>query len=243
MGKTLRFFLFFLILNNVITKSQSLHYTGIFPTIDHSGDISNKLGYGLYYFGAFPLINFNKPDISKDYNFLLFYSEQSLTYNKSEKLSFTGSYIYQRANVVYKDYVNENRFYLQATYKHSFEKYNIKHRFRFDGRFIENRLLNKTSFTHRARYLIGVDFPIKSKKNNNYLTFYEELFFATSGKTAPFYEENWAYAAIGKKLNEKNKLELGILYITWKLAKNSWFNQYYLQFTWINYLNFKNKKE
>ena len=77
MGKTLRFILFFLIFNNVITKSQSLHYTGIFPTIDHSGDISNKLGYGLYYFGAFPLINFNKPDISKDYNFLLsqkFYS-------------------------------------------------------------------------------------------------------------------------------------------------------------------------
>ena len=243
MNRNLRWSLLFIILVSSRVCSQSLHFAGLFPTIDHSAVFTDRWGYSIYYFGAFPIINLRIPDIGKDPNFLLFYSEQALTYSLSKKLSFTGSYVYQRANVVYKDYVNENRFYLQATYKHSFKKYNIKHRFRFDGRFIENRLLNKTSFTHRARYLIGVDFPIKSKKNNNYLTFYEELFFATSGKTAPFYEENWAYAAIGKKLNEKNKLELGILYITWKLAQNSWFNQYYLQFTWINYLNFKNKKE
>ena len=61
------------------TKAQSTYVGGLFPTIDHSGDISNKLGYGLYYFGAFPLVNLNKPNISKDANFLLLYSEQSLS--------------------------------------------------------------------------------------------------------------------------------------------------------------------
>lgn len=222
------------------SKSQSLHYGGVFPTIDHSGDITNKLGYGFYYFGAFPLINFNKPDINKDASFLLFYSEQSLSYSLSQKLSVTGSYVYQRANAVYDNYVNENRFYIQAKYKHSINKINLAHRIRFDGRFVENRFTNQTPFTHRARYLIGMDVPIKK---NLYFTAYEELFFNTVKGANPVYEENWAYAALGINLNERNKIEPGILYITWSIGKPNWFNQYYFQLTWISHLNFTKKKE
>ena len=97
------------------SKAQSTFVGGLFPTIDHSGTITKHLDYSFYYFGAFPLVNLKKPDISKDANFLLFYSEQALTYNLNKHLSFTGSYVYQRENVTKDNYSNENRVYVQAT--------------------------------------------------------------------------------------------------------------------------------
>jgi hypothetical protein len=221
-------------------RSQSLHYAGVFPTIDHSGDLSNKLGYGLYYFGAFPLVNLDKPDVSGDADFLLFYSEQSLTYKVSERFSLTGAYVYQRANAVYDNYVNENRFYVQAKYKHGINNVNFAHRLRFDGRFIQNRVTNETPFTHRVRYLLGVDFPLNEK---SYFAAYEEAFFNTFVNPGAVYGENWAYAAWGRKLNKKNKIEAGLLYITWNIGKTNWFNQYYFQLTWISHSDFRKKKE
>lgn len=238
-----KFCLSALLLISLLSPSQSLHYTGVFPTIDHSGDLGNKLGYGLYYFAAFPMRNLVDPDMKKDFNFLLFYSEQSLTFNASKKLSFTGSYVYQRANAVYDNYVNENRFYVQAKYKHTIKKINLAHRVRFDGRFIQNRSTDQTPFTHRARYLIGLDVPLKTKNENAYLTMYQEFFFNTVNGAKPMYEENWAYAGIGVKINEVHKIEPGLLYITWYNGNSTWFNQYYFQLTWISYLDFKRKKE
>jgi hypothetical protein len=224
---------------SVTAKSQSVYYGGAFPTIDHSGDISNKLGYGLYYFGALPLVNFSKPNINKDANFLLFYSEQSLSYKLTDKFTLTGSYVYQRSNAVYDNYVNENRFYVQAKYKHTIKNIKLTHRLRFDGRFIQNRITNETPFTNRIRYLIGIDIPINDRL---YFTAYEEAFFNTFKNASVIYGENWAYAAIGKKLNARNKIEAGILYISWNTSANSWFNQYYAQITWISHLDFRKKK-
>lgn len=221
-------------------NAQSINVGGVFPTIDHSGTIINKLDYSLYYFAAFPLVNFDKPDVSKDSYFHLFYAEQALSFNLNKKFSLTGSYVYQRENVVYDNYVNENRFYVQAKYKHSFKKVNLTHRLRFDGRFVHNRFTNETPFTHRVRYLIGMDTPINEKL---YFTAYEEAFFNTFENAGAVYGENWAYAALGKKLNEKNKIEAGVLYVTWNIGKQSWFNQYYFQLTWISHLDFRKKKE
>ena len=227
------------LLFSVKVKSQSTYVGGVFPTIDHSGDISNKVGYGLYYFAAFPLVNFNKPNMSKDANFLLFYAEQSLSYKLTNKLSLTGSYVYQRSNVTAQNYTNENRFYVQATYKHSVKKVNLKYRLRFDGRFIQDRVTNETPFTNRVRTLVGFDVPINEKL---YFTAYEEAFFNTFKNASVVYGENWAYAAIGRKINSRNKIEVGLLYITWNTGVSSWFNQYYAQVTWISHLDFRKKK-
>jgi len=182
------------------SKAQSTFVGGLFPTIDHSGTITKHLDYSFYYFGAIPLVNFNNPDISKDANFLLLYSEQALTFNVNKHLSFTGSYV------------------------------------------VHNRTTDETPYTHRLRYLIGLDFPIKSKKNNLYFTAYEEAFFNTFKNAGAVYGENWAYAAIGVKLNDKNKIETGPLYITWNTGGNNWFHQYYLQLTWVSHLDFTKPK-
>ncbi len=216
--------------------AQSLNSVGVFPTIDHSGTLSRKFEYSLYYFGAFPLTYIEKVKSSNKANFLLAYAEQAVTYNINKRLSFTGSYVFQRANVLKNNYSNENRIYVQATYKHALKNINIKHRLRFDNRFIHDNITGKNPYTHRLRYLIGADFSLKNK---NYITTYEELFFNTNQAQilSPF-AENWAYAAFGKQLNKKNKIELGLLYITWRTGAVNWYNQYYLQLTWINHLNF-----
>lgn len=225
-------------------KSQSLHYAGLFPTIDHSGDLTKNLGYDFYYFAAFPLTDLQKPDPSKDASFLLFYAEQSLSYKLKNNFSITGSYVYQRENAVYDNFVNENRFYVQVKHNLKLRNANLTNRLRFDGRFIHNRVSNQTPFTHRVRYLVGFDRPLKSKKNNLYFACYEEAFFNTFNNAGAVYGENWAYAALGIKLNEKNKIETGLLYVTWNTGEQSWFNQYYFQFTWISHLSFiKNKSE
>ena len=56
----------------ITTNAQNINVGGVFPTIDHSGTLTSKLNYSLYYFGAFPLINFDKSDISKDSYFHLY---------------------------------------------------------------------------------------------------------------------------------------------------------------------------
>ena len=236
-SKLLFTIVFFFIATSV--KPQSTYVGGVFPTIDHSGDISNKVGYGLYYFGALPLVNFSKPNFSKDANFLLFYSEQSLSYKLTDKFTVTGSYVYQRSNAVYDNYVNENRFYVQAKYKHAIKNIKLTHRLRFDGRFIQNRVTNETPFTNRIRYLIGIEIPLTEKL---YFTAYEEAFFNTFKNASVIYGENWANASIGRKINSNNKIEAGVLYITWNTGVGSWFNQYYAQITWISHLDFRKKK-
>lgn len=220
-------------------KSQSTFVNGIFPTIDHSGILSRKFDYSLYYFAAFPLVNLKQPDIVKDAGFLLLYAEQALSFKVTVKLSFTGSYVYQRSNVVSNNYANENRVYAQATYKHYIKSINIKHRLRFDNRFIQDRITGRTPYTNRIRYLMGVNIPIKDKL---YFTAYEEVFFNTYKGLTAIYAENWAYAAVGIKLNEKNRIEAGPLYITWNTGANTWFNQYYVQITWVSNINIVKSK-
>ncbi|HSZ72976.1 MAG TPA: DUF2490 domain-containing protein [Cytophagaceae bacterium] len=230
---------FILVVFSFKVNAQSSYFAGVFPTIDHSGRLSQKLTYSLYYFAAFPLVNLQKPDVSKDAFFNLLYFEQALSYQLTNKLSLTGSYVYQRSNVSASDYVNENRFYVQATYKNSYKNINIKNRLRFDGRFIQNRATGETPFTNRLRYLIGIDFPIKNKI---YFAAYEEAFFNTYSGTSTVYGENWAYAGFGKKINTIHKVELGLLYITWNTGDTNWFNQYYLQLTWISQLDLRKNK-
>ena len=232
-------FLFLFAFYSFISTSQNTNVVGFFPTIDHSGSLTNKLEYGIYYFGAFPFFNLTSQKINNSEKFKLIYLEHSLTYNFTKNLYFTGSYLFQKENVLGSNYVNENRFYGQLRYKQIFPLITLSHRLRYDARFIENRITNQHPFTGRIRYLIGLE---KSLSQNLYFSAYEELFFSTSKNVNPIYNENWAYTGIGKKISENNKIEMGILYVSWNLGYQSWLNQFYGQITWINHLSFCNDK-
>ena len=231
--------LFFVMISTLSEiHAQSTYALGVFPTIDHSGTLSKKFDYSLYYFGAFPLFNLTNSKITTDSYMLLLYAEQAVSYKVTSNLSFTASYLYQRERIADDAYVNENRIHIQATYNHALHTVSLKNRIRFDNRFITNPENGETVYKNRLRYLIGLTVPIRSKNNSLYFTAYEEAFFNTYKDAEKVYAENWAYAAIGVKLNSRNSIETGPLYITWNTGGNSWFNQYYLQITWVSHLDF-----
>lgn len=231
--------LFFTISFRFSALAQNIHTGGIFPTIDHSGSITNKLDYSLYYFGAFPLVKLSDSQLDEPPYMLLFYGEQALHYNINDKLSFTASYVYQREKTGVESHVNENRIHFQLTYKYAVNQVKIKHRLRFDNRFIADPNTETDTYKNRFRYLLGVKMPISSGINNWYFTAYEEAFFNTYKNANKVFGENWAYVAIGKRLNNNHKLEVGPLYITWFTGSNNWLHQYYLQFTWISNVDFR----
>ncbi len=222
--------------------SQGSQHLGVFPTIDHSGTITDKLDYSLYYFGAFNLLNSEIAGVKEEPNFFAFYAEQALTYNVNPNLSFTGSYVYERQRPIESAYRNENRFYLQSTYKYKLKNTDLKHRLRYDGRFIEDRTTGESPYTSRLRYLFGVKTPINKEKNKMYFSLYNEFFFNLDKEATAIYGENWASAAIGYNLNKSNTIEAGPLYIFWVNNKQNDLQQfYYLQLTWVSHLDFRKK--
>ncbi len=226
-----------------ITKAQTSYHFGAFPTIDHSGTLSDKFDYSLYYFGGFNLVNSEINGVKENANFFIFYAEQALTYKVNPKLSFTGSYVYERLYPTENNYRNENRFYLQSTYKYDLNRTTLKHRLRFDGRFIENRITSESPFTSRIRYLFGIKTPLKKESDKLYLSMYNEFFFNLDKSATAIYGENWAYAGIGYNINKSNAIEAGPLYIFWVNNKqNDLTNFYYLQLTWVSHLDFRKKK-
>lgn len=231
--------LFLMLILEFRVEAQNMDVGGVFPTLDHSGVITDKLNYSLYYFGAFPLFNFSTTKLDDTPYMLLFYSEQALSYNINNKLSLTASYVYQREKTGIDSYVNENRAYFQLTYKYAVNQLKFKHRLRFDNRFISDPHNHTNTYKNRLRYLFGIELPISSDSNNWYFTAYEEAFFNTFKDANKIYGENWAYAAIGKQLSTNHKIEAGPLYITWNVGNNNWFNQYYFQLTWISTFDFR----
>jgi hypothetical protein len=218
-----------ILFNNI--KAQDTHVLGVFPTIDHSGKFGKASEYGLYYFLAAPLTELTSTNSVKTPNALLFYLEQSYTYHFSDHISGTGSYVYQEENAFRANTIRENRIYLQMAYAYSHNNNHFKHRLRHDSRFFSDQ------FKHRLRY----QFSFKHEwKSGNYFTFGQEFFFELTKNASKTYNENWANAAYGIQLNERNFLELGVLYVTWNTGGSNWFNQWYFQPTWVSKLNFRN---
>jgi hypothetical protein len=238
-----KFFASVLLIYVTYVKAQTTNHFGIFPTIDHSGTLSDKWDYSLYYFGAVNVFNPDIGPIKRPSGFFIFYSEQALSYKANKNLSLTGSYVYQRTDPAENYFVNENRFYFQATYKTNRNRMSFKNRLRYDGRFIQDKLTGNYPFTSRVRYLFGLQTPLKKEKDNLYLTAYNEFFFNTCKNSAVIYGENWASAALGFKTAKAGNWEIGPLYIFWVINKQyDLTNLLYLQLTWSTHLNFKKNK-
>jgi len=234
--------LFIAIFSMICVKNalaQNTTIAGLFPTIDHSGELSNRFSYNSYLFGAI------KPYSSTEGSArtLYLYAENGLSYKITDKLSFTNSYVYERQQPFENNARNEHRLFQQLTLKLPVKKFSLKQRLRFDERFIQNSQNNSFDFSHRLRYLLGGTYEFN---DTGYLMTYMEFFFNTT-KGAKFkYNENWSALQIGYNINKNNAIEFGYLFVGWiNDSQNNWFNQHYLQTTWVSKLNFnkhKNKK-
>ncbi len=222
-------------------QCQNINHYGLFPTIDHSGALSNGWSYSLYYFDAFNLTSDKVDNTADNPGYFLFYAEQAISYKASKKLSLTASYVFQKQEPLDKqNSVSENRFYLQATYKSPIGKGELKNRLRYDGRFIEDKTTNTWPYTSRIRYQLGISYPLG---DNFYFSAYNEMFFNTFKNPVAVYAENWAYAGIGIRTKSTGSWEIGPLYIFWVSNKSrDLLNFYYLQLTWITHLDFRKQK-
>ena len=222
---------------------QNINHLGFFPTVDHSGTLSNKWSYGIYYFSAFNAVNDKIEGKADSPGYFIFYAEQSLSYQVSKNLSFTGSYVFERLNPTKSNYRNENRIYFQTTYKPKVNQTELKFRARYDARFIQDRETGERPYTSRVRALVGLSRPIGSN-GKYYFSAYNEWFFNTFEDAAVVYGENWAYAGVGLKTNKLGAFEVGPLYIAWVTNKERDLqNFYYLQLTWITHLDLRKNKQ
>lgn len=225
---------FFLFVDKI--QSQNVQYFGLFPTIDHSGKISDRLGYNVYLFDAIkPYSNKINSEQDKARSFYA-YGEAGLSYSLTKRLSITAAYVHERQNPFLDSYRTENRLFQQLTLKLPIgKKTELKQRLRFDERFVQNRTTGETPFTHRLRYLLGIKQPFANGKL--YFMGYSEAFFNTSNSFK--FDENWTALQLGIRLNDKNSIEVGLLFVGWiNNAQNDWLNQYYLQTTWVSQLDF-----
>lgn len=124
-------------------SAQNVNHTGLFPVIDHSGILSDKWNYSLY-FAALNLTSNIENEGLDNSRFFIFYSEQALSYKLNKNFSSIASYVYERQYPIDKSkYRNENRFYVQALAK-SILGAQIRNRIRYDGRFIQDRITHES---------------------------------------------------------------------------------------------------
>ena len=228
-------FIFIILVFFVLTNSFAQHVNniGLFPVYSQSGVLYKKLNYNIFLFGA---IDLNKTSN----NWFMFYDENSISYMFSDRLSASVSYTYQRSNVLDKYATNENRVWQQIQYEHPLnDRLSLKHRLRFDERFIEDKSTNTYPFSHRLRYLIGGKYTLNEKF---YLSAYNEFFFNTSTPSSIVYGENWGFIGLGIKTSTNTSLDLGPTYITWVTNDElDRLNLWYLQVQFNTTINLKTK--
>lgn len=232
-----------LLLLAVAAHAQRSQHYGIFPTIDHSGTLTDRLGYSLYYFGGANLLNKRDDGIKEPSELFVFYSEQALTYKLGKGFSLAGSYVYERQHPMGDNYRDEHRFYLQGAYSYNLGNTTLRHRLRFDGRFIGDRITGDYPYTHRLRYLFGLSAPLQGKQGRWYLNAYNEFFFNTHSSLPVLYAEDWAYAGVGYKTRKAGNFEVGPLYMFWVNSggRRDLTNFYYLQLTWATHIDFTHR--
>ena len=216
-------------------NAQNINTIGIFPTIDHSGQLSTRWSYYAYLFSA---INLNSQEnrINEMYSSRVLYAylETGITYKMNKQVYLTASYVHEQQNLL-PNTRQENRLFQQITWKLPVNKFELKQRLRFDERFIQDPVTKETPFTSRVRYLVGLSSSISDRW---YWFGYSEFFFNTSKNTDFKFSENWTALQLGYKLNTIHSLEFGLLYIGWIYNNdNNWLNQYYLQTTWVSRIN------
>ena len=215
---------------SIVMKAQNVNNYGFFPVYSQSGDISKKLNYNLFLFGAV--------DVNKTGNkWFMFYTENTFGYKITDKLSFAASYVYQRTFVNQKYAINEHRVWQQIQLETPINsKFEIKNRIRFDERFVQNIETGNYPFSHRLRYLIGSKLKLNTKF---YISAYNEFFFQTSKPRSAIYGENWAFVGLGINTSKKTSLDIGPTYITWVTNDNlDRLNLWYLQVQFNTTLNF-----
>jgi hypothetical protein len=104
-----------------------------------------------------------------------------------------------------KNAVNEHRIYQQFTTKQGVGKLKLKHRYRFEQRFVAS------DFKMRFRYFLSLNYPLIAKESSSkmlYASAYNEIFLNTEKSV---FDRNRVFGGLGWKLNDNIKFEIGYM--------------------------------
>lgn len=152
------------------------------------------------------------------------YFQTGLTYKLNPNVNFSGGYVFQRNNPLYRDFSNENRLWQQVVLAHKLSASQISHRFRYEERFIENRNTKSTDkMATRLRYQLSYTLPLEGQEldpDEYFFNAYNESYFSLTGQRNAWYSENWTYAGLGYLSASAGKFELGPL-LQWAKVNTS----------------------
>jgi len=230
-----------------IAFSQDLTFYGFLPAFNQTGRISKKFNYNLFVSTTIDAFDEKINGVEYPATDLQFYLQPSIIYVYSPNLNFAGSYTYQRNNPFNGNFVNEHRLWQQVIFSLPISSGRLTNRFRFEERFIENRVTGEYPLSTRARYQVGFNIPLQGRtldKHEFYFDTYNEFYFSLTGAKNATYSENWTYAGCGYDLGKMGRLELGYLFQV--VVRNAQQDLRFLnlaQVMWITNFNFTKKKK
>lgn len=172
-----------------------------------------------------------------------------LIYKLNNEVSFTLGY----GNIITYPYGKqpvtktflEHRLWEQVLLSSKIKKWDIKHRYRLEQRWIEN--YPQWKFLNRFRYQLWLDIPFSTvfKKNLMICTFYDEVFI-NFGKNVQknLLDQNRLYGAIGLVINPSTIIRIG--YMNHILMKSDGIHEemnHTLQISLHQNLTFKKSKD
>jgi len=155
-------------------------------------------------------IQYRNHEVVGDLNQLLI--RGSLQYPLASNLTVGAGYTYVLTEKMGEPNLpfNENRMYQDVLTNQKLGSSSIlKHRFRFEQRFIENQ-----DFKTRMRYQLGIDIPVYQnieKNRSAYATAYNEVFMNTDKTTRKLnaFDRNRLFLGAGYKWNKDMGVQLG----------------------------------
>lgn len=121
---------------------------------------------------------------------------------------------------------NEQRIWQQILYKHSHNRLNLQHRFRMEERFVQAHHTESDgsivydgydTYLNRVRYRLQMQIPLNKPKMEAGAWFvgaYDEIFYGWGEKdTFNKPDQNRMYAAFGRQITNKVRLEGGAFYV------------------------------
>lgn len=147
-----------------------------------------------------------------------------VNFQLTKKIALTGGYGFIQTHR-YGDYpalsgFPEHRFFEQATITQRFAKLDWQNRLRFEQRNIgvmakqPDGTFTRTGwrYENRFRYQLRTNIPLKFTGGKYYLGLYDEVFY-NFGKNVAFnvFDQNRAYAALGRNLPKATRLEVGFM--------------------------------
>lgn len=141
----------------------------------------------------------------------------------STKVKFTAGYAHIQIGDYgsAKNYRTEHRFYEEAILPQKIGRFYLRHRFRYEQRFVEDQ-----NFRTRYRYNFFMNIPLNKQvisPGTVYLALYNELFINGQrnigyGKTVEVFDRNRAYSAVGYHWMPGLKIQAGLMLQT----TNTW---------------------